>query len=145
MGIICHTENQINCWNLSDTEPPSRQHTPATMRSQTHTAEACRVWTQSEKMHLTLERLEAPGSGEVGGGWDILLEMGGVWDVEQRVDWEGDKEWTVKKRLMNSKKRKGMKSIFRFFSWYFNFLFKLNEIFSNNCWYTFSFIPISGV
>jgi hypothetical protein len=96
-------------------------------------------------MHLTLERLEAPGSGEVGGGWDILLEMGGVWDVEQRVDWEGDKEWTVKKRLMNSKKRKGMKSIFRFFSWYFNFLFKLNEIFSNNCWYTFSFIPISGV
>jgi len=40
-------------------------------------------------MHLTLERLEVPGCGEVwwgggGRGGDILLEMGeGEWDKEQ--------------------------------------------------------------
>jgi hypothetical protein len=37
-------------------------------------------------MHLTLERLEAPGSGELWWGWggDILLEMGKKeeWDEE---------------------------------------------------------------
>jgi hypothetical protein len=49
----------------------------------TYTAEYYRVWIQSEKMHLTLEKLEAPGTGEVwwgggGMGWvgDILLETG---------------------------------------------------------------------
>jgi hypothetical protein len=57
-------------------------------------------------MHLTLKRLEAPGSEEVwcGRGWgggDILVEMGhgwryGMWN-SQRVDWEGDKIWVVKK------------------------------------------------
>ena len=30
----------------------------------TYTAEDCLVWPQWEKMHLTLERLESPGSGE---------------------------------------------------------------------------------
>jgi hypothetical protein len=39
-------------------------------------------------MHLTLKRLEAPGSLEVrwGGGGDIHVETGGweeVWDVQQ--------------------------------------------------------------
>jgi len=36
------------------------------------------VWVQSEKMNLTLKRLEAPGSLEVWGGWggDILVETG---------------------------------------------------------------------
>jgi hypothetical protein len=35
-----------------------------------HQRTACGVWVQSEKMHLTLERLEVPGSLEVwlGGG-----------------------------------------------------------------------------
>jgi hypothetical protein len=43
----------------------------------------CRVWTQSEKMHLTLERLGASGSGEVwwSRGREIFLEMGGGGDV----------------------------------------------------------------
>jgi hypothetical protein len=55
-------------------------------------------------MHLTLKRLEAPGSGEVWWGRveegrDILLErrrrrygMGS----SREVDWEGDSSWTVK-------------------------------------------------
>jgi hypothetical protein len=35
-------------------------------------------------MHLTFERLEAPGSGEVwwGGVGDFLLEMGEEWDED---------------------------------------------------------------
>ena len=32
--------------DLSDTEPPTRQHTPADMRTPTHIAEDCWVWTQ---------------------------------------------------------------------------------------------------
>ena len=47
-------------------------------------------------MHLTLKRLEAPGSLEVmwGGGWDIHMEMGmrrryGMWN-SRRVE-EGRK------------------------------------------------------
>ena len=33
-------------------------------------------------------------------GWGYPLETGvGVWNVEQRVDWEGDKVWTVKTYL----------------------------------------------
>jgi hypothetical protein len=48
-------------------------------------------------MHLTLKRLEAPGSLEVwwGGGGNILVETGiqeELWDVKsQTVDQEGDK------------------------------------------------------
>jgi hypothetical protein len=37
----------------------------------THTAEDFQVWVQSEKMHLTLKRLEAPGSLEVWWGRGI--------------------------------------------------------------------------
>jgi hypothetical protein len=42
-------------------------------------------------MHLTLERLEAPGSGGVWWGGDILLEMGvgwgeEVWDEEEHSE-----------------------------------------------------------
>ena len=42
------------------------------------------------------------GCGRVGGSGDILEEMGvevgeEVWDVEQRVDFAGDKIWSVKK------------------------------------------------
>jgi hypothetical protein len=62
---------------------------------------------QSEKVHLTLKWLEAPGNEEI--WWDgdraILLETGlgaggglerryGMWK-SQRVDWEGSKVWTV--------------------------------------------------
>jgi hypothetical protein len=37
----------------------------------TYTAEECWVWVQSEKIHLTLKKLEAPGSLDVwlGKGW----------------------------------------------------------------------------
>jgi hypothetical protein len=56
-------------------------------------------------MHLTFERLGAPGSGEVWwngvGGGDVLLETGGrrygIWN-SQRVDQEEDEVWTVKKQ-----------------------------------------------
>ena len=54
------------------------------MTPNTYTAEDCWVWTQSEKMHLTLKRLEALGSGQVWWGVDILMEMGEeVWEVEE--------------------------------------------------------------
>jgi hypothetical protein len=51
------------------------------------TGEVCLVWTQSEKMHLTLKRLEARG-GLVGWqeeGGDILVETWGeeVWDLKK--------------------------------------------------------------
>jgi hypothetical protein len=52
------------------------RHTPPN----TYTTEDCRVWVQSEKMQLTLKRLNALGSLEVwwGGhvGGDILTETG---------------------------------------------------------------------
>jgi hypothetical protein len=49
--------------DISNTEQPTRQHMPADMRPpNTYTAEDCWVWVQSEKMYLTLKRLEAPGS-----------------------------------------------------------------------------------
>ena len=67
------------------------------------TAEDCWVWPQREKRHLTLERLEAPGSGEVWwnrvGCGNILLEMWGeVWNGEQLGSGlGGDEDWAVKK------------------------------------------------
>jgi hypothetical protein len=47
----------------------------------THTVENCRVYVHSEKMHLTLKRLEAPGSLEVrwGGGCGGIHVETGVW------------------------------------------------------------------
>jgi hypothetical protein len=58
-------------------------------------------------MHLTLKRLEFPENGEVWwfGGWeggDILVETVwgrryGMWN-SQRVDQEGAKIWSVKKK-----------------------------------------------
>jgi hypothetical protein len=59
----------------------------------------CRVWVQSEKIYLTLKRLEAPGSVERSGeveGRDILVKTRGgveceeVWGVEhQKMDGGG--------------------------------------------------------
>jgi hypothetical protein len=70
----------LDTQGLSATEPPTKQHTSADMRPPTpvqqRTAES---GLRERKMHLTLERLEAPGSGEVWWGGmvgDILLEMG---------------------------------------------------------------------
>jgi hypothetical protein len=60
-------------------------------------------------MHLTLERPEAPRSREAwlggvdaGGGHSHRdrWRRYGTWNC-QRVDQEGDKVWTVKKRLKN--------------------------------------------
>jgi hypothetical protein len=91
----------LDPWDLSDTGPPARQHTPAEMRSPTHTAEYCQVWVQSEKMHLTLKRLRALGCLKVGWGrvWEGLAvggafscRQGGeeVWDVEHsKGEWGG--------------------------------------------------------
>jgi hypothetical protein len=43
------------------------------MRPPTH-IEDCWVWDQSEKMHLTLKRLEVPGSLEV--WWGVGVRVG---------------------------------------------------------------------
>ena len=56
----------------------------------THRVEDCWVCVHLEMMHLTLKRLEVPGSLEVrwGGDGDIHMETRGgdeVWDVEQLV------------------------------------------------------------
>jgi len=62
----------LNSRDLSDTRSPTRQHTPAEMRpSNTYTAEDSWVWVQSEKVHLTLKSLEAPGSLKVWCGGDV--------------------------------------------------------------------------
>ena len=64
--------------DLLDTEPPTRQHTLADMRPPTHIQQRTVVWTQSEKMHLTLKRdLRPQGVGCSGRGWQsiILLKM----------------------------------------------------------------------
>ena len=68
--------------------PPTRLHTDAGLRSLTNIQQRT-PWSglSEEKMQLTLERLEAPGSGEAwqdGVGW---------------ADQKGDNDWTVKKRL----------------------------------------------
>ena len=72
--------NNSDPWDLSDTEPPTRQHTPADMNGlplppspNTYTAEDCLVWPQWEKMHLTLERLGASGNGEVWQGVGVRV------------------------------------------------------------------------
>jgi hypothetical protein len=63
----------------------------------TYTTEDCWVWTQSEKMYLTIKTLEAPWSGEVFGGLGLggvdrsLLRQErryGIWN-SLRVNWEG--------------------------------------------------------
>jgi hypothetical protein len=59
------------------------------------------VWVQSEKMHLTLKRLEAPWSLEVWkvGEWGPppgdrgLRKRYGMWN-SWRVDQEGNKIWS---------------------------------------------------
>ena len=69
----------------------------------TYTAQKYQVWVQSEKMHLTLKRLEDPGTLEMwwdGWGGDIFLEAGragrryGMW-CSQRVDQKRNKIWSV--------------------------------------------------
>ena len=69
----------------------------------TYTAEDCQVWTQAEKIYLTLKRLEVPGSlevwwGGVGAGdnphGDKGLGKKGMWN-SWRVDQEVNKIWSV--------------------------------------------------
>jgi hypothetical protein len=58
------------------------------MRPQHIYSKGLLVWTQSEKMHLILKRLRAPGSGKVWwgeGGEEILLEIRGGGGVECRT------------------------------------------------------------
>jgi hypothetical protein len=57
-------------------------------------------------MHLTLKRLEVPGSLEVrwggGGGIHVEMEWGGekVWNVEQsKGGWRRNKIWGVNKNI----------------------------------------------
>ena len=80
---------------------------PADMRPPTHTHKVEDFWVcvHSEMMHLTLKRLEAPGSLEVrwGGVGGILVEIGcggeEVCDVEQlEGGWGGvgNGMWIVK-------------------------------------------------
>jgi hypothetical protein len=88
----------LDTQDLSDTGPQTRQHRPDAMSPpNTYTAEDCQVWIQSEKIHLSLKRMEAPWSGEVwwgrDGGW--AGGRNGMWN-SQRVDQEGNKIWSVK-------------------------------------------------
>ena len=81
--------------DLSDTEPPTRQHTTADMRPSIHIQQRTTWYGFSERSCM---RLEAPGSGEV--WWDEggeSSEMGEeVWDGESSG--EEDEDWTVKKK-----------------------------------------------
>jgi hypothetical protein len=66
----------------------------------THTAEDFQVCVHSEMMHLTLKRLEAPGSFEVrwvGVGASTWRQGGGeeVLDVEQTEGGWGGGEWNM--------------------------------------------------
>jgi hypothetical protein len=59
---------------------------PATYTSRyettnTHTSEDCQVGVHSEKMHLTLKRLEAPGSLEIRWGGTSTWRQGGGEEV----------------------------------------------------------------
>ena len=75
------------------------------MRPPTHTVEDFQVCVHSEMMHLTLKRLEAPGSLEV--RWDRGWRVGTsswrqgsreeVWDVQQSEGrLEGNKIWSFR-------------------------------------------------
>jgi hypothetical protein len=80
--------------DLSNIRSPYRQHTAADMRPPALTVEDFWVCIHSEMIHLTLKRLEGPGSlevrcggwGGVGWGGNIHMETGWggveVWDVE---------------------------------------------------------------
>jgi hypothetical protein len=83
---------------------------PAAKGPHTYTAENCLIWPQWAKMHLTLQGLEAPGSGEVWwggvGGWRHPLghkegrEAGRKsceMEIVQGANQDGDEDWTVKK------------------------------------------------
>jgi hypothetical protein len=61
-----------------------------------HTKNRGLHWLGSEKMHQTLKRLEAPGSLEVWWGIRAGDRGAGMWN-SRRVDWEGNKIWSVKK------------------------------------------------
>ena len=87
----------LDAWGFSDNEPQIRQHSLADMRLQIYTAEDCWLWTQSEKMHLTLNWLGTPGSEQfcwdVEGGWGYPFEDRDcgeeVWDVKMSEDRPG--------------------------------------------------------
>jgi hypothetical protein len=76
----------------------------------TYTAEDCLVWPQSDKMYLTLKRLEGPRSGEgysVGGGilWKTGEGTNGIRNCERA---DQDIDWTVKKINNNEIKNKSV-------------------------------------
>ena len=88
----------LDSQDISDTEQPNQAaYTSWYEAFNIYPAEDCWVWAQSEKMHVTLKRLEAPGSGEVwwskgwvGGG--ILVETGGweeIWGVKHSDGGQG--------------------------------------------------------
>ena len=97
----------LDPWDLSETEPPTRQHIPAHMK---HIQQKT-PGTQSEKMYLTLQRLGAPGSREIWWdkdgertsswrwGWGLggRGRMCGMWN-SWRVD-GGNGIWSVKNKL----------------------------------------------
>jgi hypothetical protein len=73
-------------WDLSDTGLTDQAAYISWYEDpNTYTAEDCWVWVQSEKMHLTLKRLQAPGILEVLWGWSGVETVGRVevWDMEQ--------------------------------------------------------------
>jgi hypothetical protein len=74
------------------------------------TVEDFRVCVQSEMMHLTLKRLEAPGSLEVrwGEGWRHPHEDGRRCEMESSQKVDGGEEngiWSVKNKLKKDQKK----------------------------------------
>jgi hypothetical protein len=99
----------LDLQDLSNSGQPNRQHTPADMRPPNmYTVKDFQVCVQSEMIHLTLKRLENPGSLEVrwvvGGGIHMDMVWSGeeVWDMEQlEGEWggTGNGMWCVKNEL----------------------------------------------
>jgi hypothetical protein len=75
----------------------------------THIAKDFQVCVHSEMMHLTLKRLETPGSQVVWGVGGIHIKTGSgeeVWDMEQSKGGCGRNGiWSVKNKLIKNKEK----------------------------------------
>jgi hypothetical protein len=105
-GQSCRRTSNLN-WTpeISQTLDHQTAHTSWYEAPNTYTAEDFWVCVHSEMMHLTLKRLEDPGSlevrwgGGVGGGIQVAMGWGGeeVCDVEQlEGGWGWGGEWNMK-------------------------------------------------
>ena len=92
----------LDHWTINQATYTSWYESPKTYR-----AEDCQIWVQSEKMHLTLERLEASGSLEVwlSGGVEWVGKWYGMWKSEGGLE-EGNKILSVNNVYIKKGKEK---------------------------------------